>query len=178
MKRIRVWGVSAALAAGLGGPVAAADAPEQTTLMKKLFGPKTAKPVGPTVGTDTSRPVTITAPLPQEVLIDALKAEQYAWQRRVSVCVELRQVAEMKGDSALARQAEELERQATALYHLRVAGLGVARDKAALPDSPTSLASESLTAGSQTAAEKARRLAGAPKPVPGTTTAQVREVKP
>ncbi|MCE9564742.1 MAG: hypothetical protein K8U57_22135 [Planctomycetes bacterium] len=177
MKQFRVWGVSAALAVGLGGPVAAADMPEQTTLMKKLFGPKTAKPAGPSAASDPQRPVTITAPLPQEVLIDALRAERDAWQRRVSVCEELRRIAFDKGDDALSRQADELERQATALYNLRVAGLGVTRVKAPLPES-AGFASEALSSDSQTAAAKARKLAAPPTPVSGTTTAQVREVKP
>ena len=178
MKRFQVWGATVALAVGLGGPAAAADAPapgEPTTLMKKLFGPKTPKRVEPTA--DSKRPATITAPLPQEVLTDALRAEQFAWQRRVSVCVELRQVAEAKGDTALARQADELERQATALYHQRVAGLGLPKPKTPSMEPSASFAADTLTTDS-TAAEKARRLAGAPTPVPGTTTAQVREVKP
>jgi hypothetical protein len=179
MKRFQVWGVSAALAAGLGGPVAAADMPEQTTLMKKLFGPKAPKPAGPSATDGPPRPTTITAPLPPEVLADALRAERDAWQRRVSVCEELRKIAFDKADDALSRQADELERQATALYNLRVAGLGVPRTKAPLPGA-SALAAAALTPDSETATAKARKLAAPSSPVPGTTTAQaqVREVKP
>ncbi|MBA4190857.1 MAG: hypothetical protein C0467_22955 [Planctomycetaceae bacterium] len=178
MKRIRVWGASAALACGLGGPVAAADSPapiEQTTLMKKLFSPKAAKPAGPTVG--TPRPTTITAPLAPEVLADALRAEQDAYLRRVSVCTELRRVAIEKGDDALARQADELERQASALYNVRVAGLGVTRSKSTeSARGADSLDRETTTPGQ--AVTQARRLEAPTTRAPGTTTAQVREVKP
>jgi hypothetical protein len=179
MKRIRLLGLSAALAAG--GTVAAADPPapppprEQTTLMNKLFGPKPPKPVGPTIAGATvpQRPPTITAPLPPEVVRDALRAEQDAYLRRLSVCTELRRVAAEKGDDALSRQADELERQVTALYHARVNGLGVPRVKAALPEAGTGLASlEPPTSP----AEKARKLEAPAAPVPGSTAGVVREV--
>ena len=177
MKRIRVWGASAALACGLGGPVAAADSPapiEQTTLMKKLFGPKAAKPAGTTA---SPQPTTITAPLAPEVLADALRAEQDAYLRRVSVCTELRRVAIEKGDDALARQADELERQASTLYNARVAGLGVTRGKSTeSARGADSLDRETTTPGQ--AITQARRLEAPTTRAPGTTTAQVREVKP
>jgi hypothetical protein len=179
MKRIRLWSLSAALAAG---GTAAADPPtpppprEQTTLMHKLFGPKPPKPVGPTVAGATApqRPPTITAPLPPEVVRDSLRAEQDAYLRRLSVCTELRRVATEKGDEALLRQADELERQVTSLYHTRVAGLGVPRVKAALPDGGgTGLASLDPPASP---AEKARRLEAPAAPVAGSTASAVREV--
>jgi hypothetical protein len=172
MKRLRVLGVSAALAGGLAVPAIAADPPapiEQTTLMKKLFAPKPAKH-GPTVA--QQRPLTITAPLSPDLLADALRAEQDAYLRRVSVCTELRRVAIEKGDDALARQADELERQAAVLYNARVAGLGLPRDKML----PTATASRGTS--SANAVTQARRLDAPASPVPGTTTAQVREVKP
>src|SRR3954447_9651452 len=99
MKRIRLLGLSAALAAG--GTAAAADPPGgppprgQTTLFNKLFGPKPPKPGGANLAGATvpNRPPTITAPLPPEVVRDALRAEQDAYLRRLSVCTELRRVA-------------------------------------------------------------------------------------
>lgn len=176
MRRFRLWGASAALACGLGGPAAAGDsAPvQQTTLMHKLFGPKAPKPAGPAANAD--RPPTITAPLAPEVLADALRAEQDAYLRRVSVCTELRRVAAEKGDDALARQADELERQASSLYNLRVSGLGVSPRKAAPVESAKGL--DVAARGTPAAAAQARRLDAQAAPVPGTTTAQVREVKP
>ena len=175
MNRFRVWGLSAVLVAGLRVPVSAADpdaTPEQTTLMKKLFGPRPPKPAGPTARSGSvtpQRPPTVTAPLAPEVLADALRAEQDAYLRRVSVCTELRRVAGERGDEPLARQADELERQSAALYNARVAALGVTRVKSPLPESmsPDTVARAS-----------ANRLTAPAAPVPNTTTAQVREVKP
>jgi hypothetical protein len=166
------------MAAGIGGPAAAAPPPvappEKTTLLKKLFGPPTPRPPGPTM---RSGPPTISAPLPPSVLADALRAEQDAYLRRVSVCTELRRVAIERGDDILARQADELERQAAALYNARVAGLGVARVKAPLPEPAggTGLASLQMPSSPEAAAGQ---LSAPSAPVPGTTTAQVREVKP
>jgi hypothetical protein len=168
MHSLRVWGLSAALAAAGGAAAVAAPPGGQTTLINKLFGPKPPKPVGPTAA--PQRPLTITTPLSQDVLADALRAEQDAYLRRVTVCTELRRVAAENGDKALERQADELERQATALYNARVAGLGVSRVKAPLPGT-----ADATTASARTAAD---RLAPPTAPVPGTTTAQVREVTP
>lgn len=177
MRQFRLWGASAALAYGLGGPAAAADAPAHpTTLVNKLFGPKAPKPAGP-ASPHPDRPPTITAPLAPEVVADALRAEQDAYLRRVSVCTELRRVAAEKGDDALARQADELERQASALYNLRVNGLGVSPRRAALPD--LAKGTDAGTRGApSTAVTQARRLDAPATPVAGTTTAQVREVTP
>jgi hypothetical protein len=71
----------------------------------------------------------------------------------------------------MVRQADELERQFGALYSSRVAALGVTRTKAPLPEpSPTGDAIAARSA--------ANRLLAPPAPVPGTATAQVREVQP
>jgi hypothetical protein len=182
MKRIRVFGLTIALAAGWGGPALAAEPPpERTTLMAKLFGPSKPKQSGPTVR-DPQRPLTISMPLPPDQLAEALRAEQEAYLRRVSVCTELRRIAVERGDDAMAHQADELERQVGALYNARVAALGVARTKAPLPE--PSIASRGPVDGptllSESASAKiaARQLEAPPAPVPGTTTAQVREVKP
>jgi hypothetical protein len=110
-------------------------------------------------------------PLPADQLAEALRAEQDAYLRRVSVCTELRRIAVQQGDDATVRQADELERQFGALYSARVAALGVTRTKAPLPE-PTSM-SEAIAVRSA-----ANRLLAPPAPVAGTTTAQVREVLP
>jgi len=177
MNRLRLWGLSAAVAAGVGGPAVAADPPasppEQSTLMKKLFGPSQPKP-GPTVRSGVP---TISGQLPPAVLADALRAEQDAYLRRVSVCTELRRVAVERGDDTLAKQADELERQAAALYNARVASLGVSRVKSPLPDPSggPGLVSFDMPSSPEAAAKK---LTAPASPVPGTTTARVREVKP
>jgi hypothetical protein len=59
------------------------------------------------------------------VLAEALKAEQDAYQRRLDVCLRLRELAAELNDDRLATQALDLERQATALFHQRAARLGV-----------------------------------------------------
>jgi hypothetical protein len=182
MKRIRVLGLTVALAAGWGGPASAAEPPPgRTTLMSKLFGPSKPKPAGPTAN-DPLRPLTISAPLPQDQLAEALRAEQDAYLRRVSVCTELRRLAVERGDDAMVHQADELERQFGALYNARVAALGVSRTKAPLPE--PSIATRGVPDRSSPVMETtsariaARSLEAPAAPVPGTTTAQVREVKP
>lgn len=177
MNRLRLWGLSAVVAAGIGGPAVGADPPpppEKTTLMKKLFGPPTPKTPGPTV---RSGPLTISAPLAPSVLADALRAEQDAYLRRVSVCTELRRVAIERGDDTLARQADELERQAASLYNARVAGLGVSRVKSPLPE-PSSNGGLVTFDMPISPAGAAKKLNAPAAPVPGNATARVREVKP
>lgn len=180
MKRFRVWGLSAALVVA-GGAVARAESPppspspqaEPGTLMGKLFGPKKPKQAGPTVRTG---PVTVAAPLKPEVVADALRSEQDAWLRRISVCTELRRVALERGDDALARQADELERQATALYNARVAGLGAPKPK--VPPSDIGVNSLMTLDAPGSPSARAKKLLAPAAPVPGTATADVREVKP
>lgn len=170
MKPIQLTALALALAAASGSSaIAASPPPEKSTLFKKLFGPSKPRP-GPTVRTP-GRPLTISAPLPAEQLAEALRAEQDAYLRRVSVCTELRRVALERGDDAMVRQADELERQFGSLYSARVAALGVTRARAPLPE-PSSMG-ESLAARSA-----ANQLLAPSQPVPGTTTAQVREVQP
>jgi hypothetical protein len=115
--------------------------------------------------------LTVNAPLPPEQLAEALRAEQEAYLRRVSVCTELRRIAVQQGDDATVRQADELERQFGALYSARVAALGVSRAKAPLPE-PTPIGEANAIRSA------ANRLLAPPAPVAGTTTAQVREVLP
>jgi hypothetical protein len=182
MNRFRVWGLSTALAVGVGGPVVAADPPappapgEQTTLMSKLFGPRPPKPTG---SAGPLGVVTITAPLPADVLAEALRAERDAYLRRMSVCTELRRIAVERGDDALVRQTDELERQAGALYNARVAALGVPRTKSPLPEPTAPYTTIATTPGEMSSARmSADKLVAPAAPIPASATAQVREVKP
>jgi len=52
----------------------------------------------------------------------------------MSVCTQLKQIADDRNDMALLREVEELERQAKALYEQRVTALGVSKTaRAPLP---------------------------------------------
>jgi hypothetical protein len=148
MNRFRAWGLSAALAAAAGGPAAAADPPpappQPTTLFDKLFPPAEKAKPGPTAA---RRVPTVTAPLPPEVVAAALRAEQDAWDRRMAVCLKLRQAAIEADDDALLRQVDELERQAAALYAARTAVLGVPRAKAPLPEAAAAALDRQLGTG-------------------------------
>lgn len=166
----RKWGL-AVVGVALGAPAVAADPPAkptEPTAVGRMFAAK--KPAGPVV---RNGPV-LTAPYSPEVLADSLRAEQEAYLRRLSVCGELRRVAGETNDDALTRQAEELERQAAAVYNARVAALGVPKVKAPLPQ-PSGLA----TLSPKAAADK---LTAPTKPTADDTrTAEardIREVKP
>ncbi|MBX9578831.1 MAG: hypothetical protein K2X87_00860, partial [Gemmataceae bacterium] len=122
---------------------------------------------------------TVTAPLPAEVVAASLKAEQDAWDRRMAVCLKLRQAAIDGNDDALLRQVDELERQAAALYAARTAALGVPRTKAPLPESAAALLDRQLGTG-----VAVTPLSAPAAPVPATPTdaarrsAQVKGVRP
>jgi len=195
MHRFRAWGLSAALAAGAGAPATAADPPTEprpvahrpTTLYAKLFGPKPAAPGSAAA----MKPGAAPTPLPPEALADALHQEQEAYLRRLSVCDELRRAGAERNDDALVRQADEIERQATAVYNQRVAALGVPKVRAPLPEPTpaavldkklgTGVAVNPLTAPPAPTALDAGgvRTAEARVPAdPAPRTAPVREVKP
>ena len=137
MNRVRAWGLSAALAAGGGGGAAAAEPPpappEPTTLYAKFLAPAKPKP-----GPVAARPPAV-APLPPEVVATALRAEQEAWDRRMAVCIRLREAALAANDEVLMRRVDDLERQAAALYAARAAALGVPKAKAPAPDAAAAL---------------------------------------
>jgi hypothetical protein len=78
-----------------------------------------------TFGNTPLRPPVVIAPLEPSAIAEALKAEQQAWDRRMEVCLKLRMIADKTNNDALAKQADDLEKQATALYHHRSARLGV-----------------------------------------------------
>jgi hypothetical protein len=167
MHRSAAWGLSA-LAAGVLAPMTPAAEPEKPGLVARWFGGSAAKPESEKTFADVpARPPVIVGPLDPTVLAEALRAEQDAWQRRMDVCLKLRQVALQLDDEALAARADELERQATALYHQRTARLGV-------------------KAGVRSPADVFDRAPGAASSVPPTVTPpqpagparEFREVKP
>ena len=86
--------------------------------------PKPKPDADKTFATTPSRPA-VALTLDPAVLTDALRAEQEAWDRRMEVCRKLREVASPNDSEAITKQANDLEKQATALYHQRVARLGV-----------------------------------------------------
>jgi len=154
MPRVRAWWLVAAAAAGLAGSPARADDPPKpirssappTTLVNKLFGHSKSKN-GPVAR--GAAPPTIVAPLAPEIVAAALQAEQEAWERRMSVCDKLRQVAFAANDEDLMRQVDDLERQATALYKARTTALGIPKAKPALEETASARGLDSTKAAAR-----------------------------
>lgn len=71
------------------------------------------------------KPPVVVAPLTADVVADSVRAEQDAVLRRLDVCDRLRKLGETTGNTSLIQQAEDLEKQVTAVYSARVARLGV-----------------------------------------------------
>ena len=138
MHRRAAWGLCAALAAGAAAPALAADpAPsESKPWYARLVGGDSKKPEEKTFGSTAAKPGVVYGPMDPAALAEALKAEQAAYQRRLDVCLKLRQIAVRTNDDQLTEQADELERQATALYHARTAKLGVKAALRAAPEPP------------------------------------------
>ncbi|OWK35062.1 hypothetical protein [Fimbriiglobus ruber] len=146
MNRYAAWGLSAALVIGAtartaraadsdvgpGPRTATSDPPDTRPWYARLTGDGTSgsstpkKPNGPkTFGDVPARPPVIVGRLDPVTLAEALKAEQDALQRRMEVCLKLREVAVKANDDKLLEQADALEKRATAVYHQRTARLGV-----------------------------------------------------
>jgi hypothetical protein len=128
MYRSAAWGLAATLLIGALGAVAADPVPadEKPGLVTRWLGGSSKKPDSEKTFADVAgRPPVVLGPLEPGALAEALRAEQDAWQRRMEVCLKLRQIAVKLDDESLAQQADELERQATSLYHQRTARLGV-----------------------------------------------------
>lgn len=176
MNRYWIWGLSVALACGMGGLALAGDPnmqPGQTTLMQSIQNFFSPKPKPTAVLSNT--PATITAPLTPAQLTKCLQAEQDAYWRRISVCDALRTVADEKGEPSLGKQADELERQATALYNARVTALGLPRTKA----QPAEVTMSAMRVEEPVSPkEAANRLSAPPAPSPIAVTAEMKEVKP
>ena len=177
MNKYRVWGLSAALAAGVGGLALAGDPnmqPNQTTLAQKISDLFDSKASKPTASSGPATPATITAPLTPEVLARCLQAENDAYLRRVEICTKLRLIADEKNDPALNRKADELEKQAENLYNARTFALGIPKTKSPAPESSHAMRLEE-PASPKAAAEK---LLAPAAPVAETSTAAIREVQP
>jgi hypothetical protein len=132
MHRTAAWGLCAALSSSVVVPAAAADPapkpePARPTWFGRLLGPSAEKKseTEKTFGSVPARPPVVLGPMDPIVLAEALKAEQDAYQRRLDVCLRLRELAAELNDDRLTAQALDLERQATALFHQRAARLGV-----------------------------------------------------
>ncbi len=128
MNRFAAWGLSAALAAG-AAPAFAADPPkpdDKPSWFGRMVGRSEKKPEQDRTFADLpARPAVLVGPLDPLTQAEALKAEQDALLRRLAVCLKIREIAAAKNDERLLTQADDLEKQAHALYHQRVARLGV-----------------------------------------------------
>lgn len=188
MRRIQPWGLFMLLAVVASTPTAAAadkpsPPPKPGTLFGKLFGPSESKPKKEPVtrgsASTSMRPPTVTAPLSADVVAASLRAEQDAWERRMSVCLKLREIAVETNNEVLLKQVDELERQATALYNVRVAALGIPNVKAPLPESAAATIDQKLGTG---VAVNPLTAPEPPRPVTGTASTKpagnVREVGP
>ncbi|QJW97971.1 hypothetical protein [Frigoriglobus tundricola] len=190
MNRFRAWGLVAALAVGTSAPASAADPPTDPNATtdtrpwyKKMFF-SAPKPAGPTVRTGAVAAVPgrppVAALLPPEAVAEAMKAEYAAWDRRMKVCDALREIALERRDDALLRQAEELDRQANAIYQQRVSALGVPKVRAPLPaPEPAGLSAFKVAPEKpEDPAAAAARLVAPAAPVPVTGTASTAPLLP
>jgi hypothetical protein len=104
--------------------------PNQTTLVQYISNMFSSQQTKTSEGGASTSPPTITAPLSHTVLVKCVQDENEALMRRTNVCEALRNIATERGDTALARKADELERQANNLYNARITALGVPKIKA------------------------------------------------
>lgn len=122
MRRFLLRGLAAAAVLGLPA-VALADPPADPPPSRSLLG--RMNPFGggeQTPGPRARQPV---GPLSDEMLLGILRVEKDAYTRRLDVCHRLREIALQSNDEKLEAKANELEKQATAAYHERMARLGV-----------------------------------------------------
>ena len=122
MIRIAAWGLTTALSAGVVASVLAGEP------LPRVVGDSrktAANSSSATFGDIPARAPVILGPMEPHVLAQALKLEQEAYQRRLDVCLKLRRIAVEQNNDTLLRQADDLEREATVVYHLRTAKLGV-----------------------------------------------------
>lgn len=75
------------------------------------------------------RPQVVLAPLTASVVAEAVRSEQDAFFRRLEICDRLRNIGEETNNSNLVQQADELQKQVTAIYSARVSRLGVKTPK-------------------------------------------------
>jgi hypothetical protein len=129
MRKLVIWGGLAALLAGLG--MAAAGAASKGEAKGTSGGwswvpswLKWGKKADQEKPDKAARPVPASRPAP---LVDERSAvisrEQAAWQRRMAVCLELRQIAQDTNDNYLLSQVEQLEERAWATYARRISNV-------------------------------------------------------
>jgi hypothetical protein len=172
MRRFFISGL--AVLAGLPA-VALADPPPSRPLLARLnpfggaepeAGPRVRKPIGP---------------LSDEMLLTVLRAEKDAYTRRLDVCHRLREIALQANDEKLEAKANELEKQATAAYHERVARLGV-KSGGPLPALPPSDAATATAALDKALGSGVAKTPLDGKPAAGKTAtakaSQFKEVAP
>jgi len=128
MNRFAAWGLSAAFAAS-AAPAFAADPPkpdDKPSWFGRMLGTSEKKPEPDRTFADLpARLAVLVGPLDPMTQAEALKAEQEAYLRRSAICLKVMKIAEAKGDDRLRAQADDLEKQALAVYHQRVARIGV-----------------------------------------------------
>jgi hypothetical protein len=175
MLRNTIWAVPAVLAA-FASAGHAAEPPTHTTVFAKLFGPSKPK-AGPVARGSTPTPrTTVQAPPAPEVVAESLRAEQDALDRRMTVCLKLREIAMQSNDESLMRQVDDLERQAMTLYKARTGAIGLPKSALQPLETPADVkvAAKKLTApAAPTAIDPAVRTAEARTP-----RDVIREVKP
>ena len=127
IRHVRWGGSMMALALATTPIVAQPDAPTpaKPSWFARLFQSDSATP-GSFAEEQAAKERLRYGPLEPEVRAQALVAEQEAFQRRMDVCLKLRQIAVQENDDALYQQADDLQAAAGQLYQMRVARLGVA----------------------------------------------------
>lgn len=121
MRRFLLRGLVAAAVLGLPA-VALADPPADPPPSRSLLG--RLNPFGGGEPTPGPRVRQAVGPLSDEMLLSILRAEKDAYTRRMEVCLRLKEIAQHQNDEKLDAKANELEKQAFATYHERVARLG------------------------------------------------------
>lgn len=189
MSRFGAWGMAAALTVATATSVVADDPPNTTTdtrpWYKRMFFASKPAQAGPVVrnGAVAAPPgqAPMSRPLSPDALQSALQAEQAAYNRRLLVCVQLRQIADERNDLGLLREVDELERQAKATYERRVTALGVPRTARA----PLPIGDAGFAASLDLAPEKpvdpkaaAAKLVAPAAPVPTSGTASLPASQP
>ena len=122
------WGGSMVVLAMTAVPLLAqpeAPAPSKPSWFAGLFQSEEAKP-GSFAEEQAAKQRVRYGPLDPEVREQALIAEQEAYQRRMDVCLKLRQIAEQENNDTLFQKANDLQEAASQVYQLRISRLGIA----------------------------------------------------
>jgi hypothetical protein len=151
-----------------------AEKPRPQGLLGKLFAPKEsaeeapAKPAKPATGRESSsRPMTYNRPpIPRTSskgdVVGQLAKERENYLRRLQVCQRIRDIAQETGNTALEKEADQLEERASTIYQQRAARL-LSTDV-------------EMTTSSKVAEEKLLTEPALPK-LPRNDTAQIHTIK-